>query len=351
VDINQNLIIQKDAERVLATVRFESLAGKSVLITGASGLLGTHLIGCLAALAERGQGASRVTAVVNSRLNKMQQALFRFPGLKIAQGDLCDMHFAEGLGRHDFIVHAAGYGQPGKFMQDQIKTLKLNTATTFALFQLLEVGGHFLFISTSEVYSGLGNPPYRENQIGTTNTNHARSCYIEGKRCGEAICNSYRARDFHANSARLALAYGPGTKASDHRVLNVFIERGLKEQKISLQDMGIAKRTYCYISDAVAILWEILLRGRQPVYNVGGVSRTTIAELAVEIGHQLGVPVEFPSNAHEMGEAPEDVFLDMTLVRDEFGIDNYVPLAEGLSRTIAWQKHLYTGTQTSWSSR
>jgi len=210
-----------------------------------------------------------------------------------------------------------------------------------ALLDNLADGGRFLFISTSEVYSGLPNPPYHEAQIGTTNTTHARSCYIEAKRCGEAICNAYSARGVSARSARLALAYGPGTKPGDKRVINAFIERALSQSVLKLQDSGEAKRTYCYVSDAIEILWHILLRGTQPIYNVGGQSRTTVADLAKEVGRIAAVPVEFPQSAQALQGAPEDVALDMDRVQNEFGKRQYISFEQGLRQTIEWQRALY----------
>jgi len=115
----------------------------------------------------------------------------------------------------------------------------------------------------------------------------------------------------------------------------------LTQGKIVLQDMGTAKRTYCYVLDAIEIIWSILLRGREPIYNVGGFSRTTIAELALKIGHQLSVPVEFPSDSHELNGAPEDVYLDMCLAEREFKKTHFVSLDDGLARTIEWQRALY----------
>jgi nucleoside-diphosphate-sugar epimerase len=334
-------IIEEDARRVIAAANLRDLEGKSILITGASGLIGVNLLGCLRALSGLSSGPAKVTAVAQSNLSGAFKEISDFNGARVVVGDLTDLQFASGLGRFEFIVHAAGYGQPGRFMEDPVKTLKLNTSTTLNLFECLAPKGRFLFLSTSEVYSGLPSPPYREDQIGATNTTHPRSCYIESKRCGEAICNAYRMRSVGASSARLSLAYGPGTKPGDRRVLNAFIERGLTQGKITLQDMGNAKRTYCYVSDAVEILWHILLRGTRPIYNVAGNSRTTIAELARKIGAKLGVPVEFPADSKELGGAPEDVCLDMSLAEADFQKAKYISLDEGLGRTIEWQKLLY----------
>lgn len=334
-------IIEEDARAVNAAVKLDQLAGKSILLTGASGLLGTHFLASIREFVQTSGKSLTVNAVVNSEATQTLRALLDFSGALVLNGDLTDPEFLNKLDRYDYIIHAAGYGQPNRFMTDPVKTIKLNTVTTLSLFEKLKTDGRFLFISTSEVYSGLPNPPYNENQIGTTNTTHPRACYIEGKRGGEAICNAYRNAGVKAFSARLALAYGPGTKPQDRRVLNSFIERGISQKQIVLQDLGVAKRTYCYVSDAIEILFNIIFFGAEPVYNVGGVSRTTIAALAVEIGEILNVPVEFPKIAQEMGGAPEDVQLDMSLVEAHFKKSKYVSLNVGLAKTIAWQRALY----------
>lgn len=334
-------IIEEDARKVVTEVDMKDLVGKSVLVTGASGLLGTHILASLREATQRGRSPLSVTAVVYSEPTTILKSFLDFRGAHIVRGDLTDMDFVKRLGWFDYIIHAAGYGQPSRFMEDRIKTIKINTSTTLALFDRLVKDGHLLFVSSGEVYSGLSNSPHKETEIGTTNTTHARSCYIEGKRCGEAICNAYRAQGIHANSARVVLSYGPGTKSTDRRAINVFIERGLIQKKITLQDVGAAKRTYCYVSDTIEILWNILLQGREPIYNVGGLSRITIAELARQVGCYLDVPVEFPKDGKELSGAPKDVCLDMSLVKNEFNKIRYVTFEEGLARTIEWQKVLY----------
>lgn len=197
-----------------------------------------------------------------------------------------------------------------------------------------------MFISTSEVYSGLTNPPHKESEIGTTNTDHQRACYIEAKRGGEAICNAYRGRGVAAKSARVSLGFGPGTRPNDARVLHSFINRAILEGKIELLDNGSARRTYCYIADAVELLWQILLFGKEAIYNVGGQAKTTIGELAKFIGDYLQVPVIFPKVTHAVSGAPLDVSLDLTRVKTEFGKTDFIPLKQALVATINWQKAL-----------
>ena len=332
--------IIKDAEKILEKVDLSELEGKSVLITGASGLIGAYLLACMKALS-RNKKIGKITAICNSKYPLYLNDLINYPEIEVIVGDLTDYEFRQKLPTADYIIHAAGYGQPGRFMEDPIKTLKLNTETTFCLFDKLKNNGKFLFLSTSEVYSGLTNPPHKESEIGSTNTTHPRSCYIEAKRCGEAVCNSHRTKGVHAKSARLSLAYGPGTKPNDLRVINSFIQKAI-QGKIELLDQGEAKRTYCYISDAIEILWNILLFGKESAYNVGGFSSITIADLARKIGKHLNVPVIFPKiSSDKISGAPIDVSLDMTKAKKEFGKTEYVSFDKGLETTIEWQRELY----------
>ncbi|OGI69676.1 hypothetical protein A3A09_02995 [Candidatus Nomurabacteria bacterium RIFCSPLOWO2_01_FULL_42_20] len=355
-----NKILEEDAILISKRVNLEELLGKQLIITGASGLIGINFLMSLKEFSRKNkkQKLPQITAIFYNDVPKYFKEILNFENLTIKIGDITDQGFVDSFPEGDYIIHAAGYGQPGKFMQDKIKTIAINTAATLYLLKKLKAGGKFLFLSTSEVYSGLSNPPFRENQIGTTNTTHPRACYIEGKRCCEAICNIYFEKGILARSARLSLAYGPGTKPGDMRVLNSFIEKGLTG-KIEMMDQGEAKRTYCYVSDAVEMMWNILLFGRQPVYNVGGFSDVTIAGLANKIGKLLNAEVVTPTNEGEEGTevsrpnvpphdrkiigAPDDVRLDMSLAAEEFKKrkNDYVSLDEGLKKTIEWQKELY----------
>ena len=326
-------VIEEDCISICKKIDFSTLDGKSVLITGASGLLGVYFLTCLKQLNELGINV-KVIAIFRSELP--DYFLLRdFSNLQIFKGDITDYNFCQTLPPADLIIHAEGYGQPMKFMEEPEKTLKLNTFSTFLLFDKLKPQGHFLFISSSEVYSGLKKSIYTEDDIGITNTTYPRACYIEGKRGGEAICNAYRSKGVKASSIRLAHTYGPGTKKGDKRVILSFIEKALNG-KIELLDDGKAIRTYCYIADAIEIMWRVLLTGKQPIYNLGGNSHTSIAGLAQNIGDIFKVPVIVPTIGNGVSGAPEDVKLDMSKTENEFGEINYTTLNTGLQRTIKW---------------
>ena len=310
---------------------------KSVLITGASGLVGLHIASVMQYLIKSGMSIDLYLVTKNGFAHYMDQSVGKSI---VLTGDLTDYAFCKSLPACDFIVHAAGYGQPIKFMEDPIKTILLNTNTTCMLFEKIKTNGKFLFISSSEIYEGSPNIPYKEDDIGQTNTNHARSCYIDSNRCGESICYQYIKNGYCVKIARLSLAYGPGTRQDDTRAINSFIRKGFSG-RIELLDDGKSFRTYCYIADAIEIMLNILINGKDAIYNVGGKSRTTIADLAKLIGGIMDAAVFIPETAQFLHGAPHDVMLDLTKVETEFNKTSFISLEKGLSNTIEWQRQAF----------
>jgi nucleoside-diphosphate-sugar epimerase len=262
------------------------------------------------------------------------------PGLKITKVKCTDIPPPDEWQTYDFVIHGAGYGQPLKFTADKLKTIEINTYYPDALFNFLKPGGKYLYVSSSEVYSGAKMPEngYPEDDIGTTTPQHPRACYIEGKRCGEAICMAYREQGYDVKIARLALAYGPGTKKGDTRVINQLIEQALTKKEIQLMDSGGAHRTYCYVEDAAKLMLKILFSGSDCVYNVGGFSETTIYALATLIASKTDTKVKRGKN--KLTGAPENVKLDMSKTCTEFP-HTFTSLNDGLDETIKYQKQLY----------
>ena len=282
---------------------------KHLLITGAYGLVGSNIC----------------------------KELEKYPDIEVTKSKFDEFPEPVPCSYFDYIIHAAGYGQPQMFGKDKIKTIQVNTVNTERLFSFLKDDGKFLFISTSEVYSG-AHSPYFITDIGTTTPQHPRACYIEGKRCGEAICMAYREQGYDVKIARLALAYGEGTKKGDTRVLNQFIEQALTTGEIRLLDKGETRRTYIYIQDAVNLMLDILFKGTQPVYNVGGAGGVQIKTLAEWIAKLTNAKVILGDKG--LDGAPDEVKLSMLHTFAEFPTV-LTPLEEGLKRTIDYQRKLY----------
>lgn len=292
---------------------------KYAIVTGAYGLVGKYLCDRLTNL---GYEACKI---------KFDELL------PITDVDSNDFFAGRKMAKADVIIHAAGYGQPQMFSKDKIKTIYINTTFTERLFEYLKPNGRFLFVSSSEVYSGAPSP-HKETDIGTTTPQHPRACYIEGKRCGEAICMAYKEQGYDVKIARLALAYGPGTKKGDTRVLNQFIEQALITKEIRMKDDGSALRTYCYIDDAVDMILNVLFKGKETVYNIGGQSTLSILELAQRISGITAQPYSIGKKI-DIG-APDDVKVCLNRYLSEFPRE-FVSINDGLKRTIEYQKQLY----------
>lgn len=337
-------MIIRDVENKCGHLDQDYLTNKRVFITGASGLIGTYILAYMVFLIKKGV-PFEVYAQVFSAPPPHMLELINCGKIKVLQIDLSNLNDYKRLPDADVIIHSAGYAQPALFMRNPVATMQINISATMALLQRLRPQGSFMFISSSEVYCGLKESFFHEDNIGTTTPYHPRASYIEGKRSGEAICNVFRTQGVRVISARLGDIYGPGTRKHDKRALNSFIEKALFKQKIELLDSGTAMRTYCYVADALELLLKILFYGKQAVYNVGGNAYTSIAELAKMIGIITNVPVVFPSNEIQMAGAPDILQLDLRRVETEFGKTEYLEIKKGLTKTIEWQRELYGNKQ------
>jgi len=333
--------LKKDSQAVLDVTDLSLINGKTILITGASGLIGTHVLFSLNEYILRGGVIKKCYALIFSDLPEYLSEFLNYEWIEFLRGDITDDQFLKYLPNADFIIHAATYAQPQKFMGDAAKVIKINTLSVFSLLDKLITGGKFLFISSSAVYTGCADLPFDENKIGCSNTDHPRSGYIEGKRCGEAIINSYRNQGIDAKSIRLQFTYGPGIRLDDVRVLNQFITRAFSDGRIDLLDDGSAERIYIYISDMIELLWKILLHGKSNIYNVAGKSKTSVFDLAQNIGAIINVPVKKKELSNAVAGAVLTEELNMNKTENEFNKSNYIPLNEGLRRTISWIKETY----------
>lgn len=339
----KNEVIETDVRELCKHVDLSILNGKKVMITGGTGLLGTYFLNSIAHIKRQGFGPAVLYIVVRNGLPEHLRFLERENYVTLLNGDLTDDLFCHELPHADYIIHAAGYGQPARFSADEAKTLQINTAATFHLLDKCLPGGRFLFMSSSGVYNGLQKAFFTEEDIGTTNTLHPRACYIEGKRCGEAICNAYRKKGVMAVAARLSYTYGPGVRKEDDRALYAFIKRAIEEKQVYLLDSGSAERIYCYISDAIEMLWNVFLYGKAEIYNVAGIHKITIRELAKRIAAMEEVPLQVATNKGSdgiKGNAPTE-HVDIAKYLGEFSKKEFINIDEGLSRTVQWLKAMY----------
>ena len=310
-----------------------NLEGARILITGSSGLIGKNLIAFFNAILNKSNQKFYVDAISSS----MDLSEKLHPNIHKFTADLTRGIENIGLSNYDYIFHAATYGQPSKFVAKPIETLILNGPLVIELANKLNPLGTFVFLSTSEIYSGSPIMPNTETDLGNLSIDNPRAPYVYGKLFGEVALMQLR-DIYRVRIARIALAYGPGTKLNDERVLNQFIQRGVMEKKIELRDSGDAIRTYCYIRDSLEMLLNVAFKACSEVYNIGATTETTIRDLGKEISELLGIPFNAPLGNPSYLNAPKGVKLDVSKYDSEFGKIQYLELREGLTRTIQWQR-------------
>ncbi len=307
---------------------------KKILITGANGVIGIGITNFFERLILN-NCKLKLLLISKSELTIKRNKKIGFKKL-----DLTSDNFSKNLSTFDYIFHCAGYGQPNKFLEKPLDTVLINTNALIKLSEKINKTGSLIYFSSSEVYNGLSGNNHNETQIGTLNTTNARSSYIESKRCGEAIINSLK--NIRAISIRIALAYGPGAKINDERVLNQFIISSIKNKKISMLDDGKKIRSYIFIEDAVNMIINISIRGKQKLYNVGGKESISIYKLAKTIQGITNCKIERPKkyNSNGLLGAPDKVKISINRYEKEFKIFKQKSLQYGLKKTIDWYKNI-----------
>lgn len=297
IDFYKNKVYKADLQQTIEhTIGLSNLQNKSVLITGATGLIGSFLVDTLMYANELLDWHIHVYAVGRSK----QRLLNRFPSFEdnawfhpIEQDVNMPLNFNFKV---DYLIHAAGNAYPSAFETDPVGTILNNILGTYQLLEYAHTvqATCFLFLSSGEVYGENQESTLQEKFSGYVNPMSPRACYPTSKRSAENLCVAYsRQYGLHTVVARLCHTYGPNVTSIDNRASAQFINQALKGENIVLTSRGTQRRSYCYVADSAAGILSVLLKGENAAaYNVANPSSvTTIAGLANEIASQAHVEV------------------------------------------------------------
>jgi UDP-glucuronate decarboxylase len=280
-------IIDEDLRKIVSSsLPWDRLFGKTVLISGANGLIPSYVLETLLYLNETAHAGIHAIALVRNK----QRALRRLghltdrSDLTFAVQDVLDPYNAPNA--LDFVIHAASQASPKFYGSDPAGTFAVNTLGTSRMLEVARAARSegFLFFSSGEVYGKVEDPliPVGETSFGPIDPLIVRSCYAEGKRGGETLCACWHSQfGIPAKVVRLSHTYGPRMDLDDGRVFADFVADVLAGRDIIMKSDGSARRPFCYLADAVEGVFTVLLRGSSgEAYNVGADSETSILELA-----------------------------------------------------------------------
>lgn len=281
---------------------WDKLRGKSIMLSGATGLIGSFLVDVI--LEKNITDNLNCTVYALGRDEEKARARFsRFADdshLNFIPYDVKYPLIRDDLGTVNYILHLASNTHPMLYATDPIGTI---TTNIIGLQNLLEFAAahrcdRFIFASSNEVYGeNRGDAElFDEDYCGYINCNTLRAGYPESKRCGEALCQAYKSqKDLDVCVARLTRSYGPTMLMSDTKAVSQFIKKGVAREDIVLKSEGTQYYSYTYTADAVSGLLWILLAGESgEAYNIADISGDiTLKDLASIIAEMNGKKVVF----------------------------------------------------------
>ena len=309
-------------------IEWDNFNNKSILITGASGMIGRCITDLLMCANKELKLSIKVYVLVRNKekAEKLFAEYFENNLFQIIVGDVCDKNLSQKIIKYmsdinnkdnylhiDYIIHAAGYGDPAAFVSDPVGVMMSNLTGTINMLELTKkYNGRMVFISTGEVYGYTGKrEAYHEEDAGVLDFNKVRSCYPESKRAAETLCHSYNEQyQTDVSICRPCHIYGQTMTERDSRVIAQFIRNAVKKEDIVMKSEGSQIRSMCYVADAAHAILVVLCKGRKgETYNVSNTeSSITIKEMAEILTSAAGtrLVIELPSGYEKKGYSVSD---------------------------------------------
>ena len=301
-----------------------------ILVTGAAGFLGSHLVDRLLAEGHDVVGVDNLsTGTLENLLHLARETRFSFE-----ERDIC-LPFDPGA--VDYVFNFASPASPPDYLRLPIQTLHAGSiGTENALRIAARYGAGFLHASTSECYGDPSIHPQTETYWGNVNPTGPRSVYDEAKRYAEALTMAYR-RSYNVNThlVRIFNTYGPRMRPDDGRIISNFMMQALHGEPLTIYGSGRQTRSFCYINDLID---GILLLSQAQEYlpvNLGNSTEFTILECANAVLEVTG-----SASTLTFRELPEDDPTrrcpDISRARKLLAWEPRTALREGLVQSLSY---------------
>jgi len=343
MNIYDSIIWRKDVEKAMTILpELEKLSGKSVMITGCTGLICSAVIDVIIRWNETHPAKIHILAAGRSE----QKVVERFEPyahkdwfVYLPYDAVSENTFPIGC---DYIIHGAGNASPDKIVSEPVETMLSNFMGMKHLLDLAKEQNtkRLLFISSSEVYGiRQHDRPSKTDDYGWIDLLNPRSSYSIGKCAAETLCAAYY-DEYRVESVivRPGHVYGPTAMESDQRVSSAWAYAVARGNDIVMKSDGSQIRSYCYCLDSATAILKVLLQGK-PVhaYNISNPdSIITIREMAEILTKKAGVKLKMepPTEAEKKGFNPmRDSSLDSTELID-LGWRGLFDAENGLAHTV-----------------
>jgi UDP-glucuronate decarboxylase len=307
--------------------------GRTVLVAGGAGFVGSHLCDALLAYGDR-------VICVDSYITGSQdnvRPLMNHPNFRMIEMDICSLErIDEPL---DQIYNLACAASPPQYQADPVHTMMTCVAGTGNLLSLAEHhGASFLQASTSEVYGDPAEHPQREDYRGNVSCVGPRACYDEGKRAAEALSfDMLRAGRVDARVARIFNTYGPRMQPNDGRIISNLLVQAISGEPMTIYGTGEQTRSFCFVSDLVNGLMALMNVDPNPQgpVNIGNPGEFTINELAAMVLDLVPTASEIVHRPLPQDD-PQRRRPDISKAHELLGWQPKIPLSEGLKHTADW---------------
>lgn len=289
-----------DIKKVIKNIpSVEELKGCDILVTGATGLIGSAVADILLVLnKEFGYGmklhlAGRKIEGITERFSDYEEGRDYFFVKYDATKQVTDLISV------DYIIHGASNANPGSISSEPVETMLANIMGLNGLLAAADKDKlkRVLYISSSEVY-GVNESfePYKEENLGYVDILSPRSSYPSSKRATETLCIAY-AEEYKVDAVivRPGHIYGPLIKLSDSRASALFSIKAAKGESIVMKSLGQQLRSYCHVLDCASAILAVLVKGENKnAYNISAKQAiVTIKEMAEAFATAGGVEIVF----------------------------------------------------------
>lgn len=280
---------------------WDKLKNKSIMISGATGLIGSMLIDVIMMKNLKGLNCI-VYALGRSKTKMFNRFEYCFDNsyFNFIEYDVNKKLEMNSILKIDYILHLASNTHPMQYATDPIGTITTNIIGVQNLldFAVEHKTTRFAFASSNEIYGeNRGDvEKFDEKYCGYIDCNTTRAGYPESKRCGEALCQAYVAqKGLDIVIPRLTRTYGPTLLKTDTKALSQFIHKGVAAEDIVLKSEGNQYYSYLYVMDSVSGLLTVLLKGKcGEAYNIADeASDVTLKDLAKIIADYVDKNVIF----------------------------------------------------------